>query len=234
MSHREVEPSLLTASPIGGLAEVDDLASGELAVFGDESLRLAADRDGVPAVPYESERVISRWVAESSSSALFEILGTWFVGGHLQQGTLATGASDNYLLLTDAYVRGAVPPGGAVQTNTGVTAVSAGHVYLFAMRLVEIKLIDGNKRDIAFGGDVEAVRAQWIRSCDASWAKIRYGNPWHRDNAPFAQAVLTATIAAKLGHSDERVRASATQAQTADMSKAFATGRRTTFEFAVP
>jgi hypothetical protein len=236
MKYRQVDPNAITTTPIGGLLQIGDLASDEIAFFGDEDIRLAADKTGYPVVPDESERVLSRWVAEHSSPGMFEVVGTWIAGGDLKQGTLATGAADNYLLLTDSYIRGAVPPGGAsrVETNAGAYKVTTGHVYLFAIPLVDIEIIDGNKRDIAIADNVEGLMAKWIRSCDADWTKISAGGPWHKDNAPFAQAVLEATIAAKLKHSDEKVRTSAAQARGADRSRAYTTGRRTTFEFATP
>jgi hypothetical protein len=233
---RQVEPTAITMTPIGGLIHVGDLAGDEIAVFGDDDIRLAADNQGYPVVPDENERALSRWVAEHSNPGMFEVVGTWISGNELNQGTMATGALDNYLLLTDTYIRGAVPPRGSarVQTNVGAHNVATGQVYLFAIPLVDIEIIDGNKRDIAIADSMEGLMAKWIRSCDANWTKISAGGPWHKDNAPFAQAVLEATIAAKLKHSDEKVRTSAARARGADRSKAYATGRRTTFEFATP
>jgi hypothetical protein len=72
---------------------------------------------------------------------------------------------------------------------------------------------------------------KWARTCDANWNKVKRGGPWHKDNDVFARAVLEATIAAKLQHSNEKVRASAVARQKVDHSRAYSTGSRTTFEF---
>ena len=236
MSERDVQPTATTMSPIGGLIEVGGLAIDEIAVFGDDSLRLAANKNGYPAVPATSEVIKSRWVAEATSAGMFEVFGTWFEGDALAQGAVAAGASANYLMLTDNYIRGAVPPLGAasVQTNSGKSGVSAGYVYLSAIPLVEVARIDGNKGGVAVDAGTEGIGARWMRSCDASWTKSGSLNPWHRENIPFAQAVLAAVIDAKLTHPDEKVRESAVQAQNVDRSRAFASRGHTTFQFAAP
>ncbi len=236
MGFKEVEPKATTLSPAGGLIRVGDLAADEMAIFGDEEIKFAASREYRPLVPEESERVLGRWVAEHTSNGMFEILGTWFANGDLQQGTLATGASVNYLLLTDSYIRGAMPPLGTAQvrTNVGATKVTAGCVYIFAIALADIAIIDGNKRDLAIGGKTEGLMVKWARTCDADWNKVKQGGPWHKDNDTFARAVLEATIAAKLQHSSEKVRASAVAVQKADRSRAYSTGSRTTFNFETP
>jgi len=215
---------------------VDVLAEGEVAVFGDEDINLGVSKNYSPQVPNDDERVLGRWVAEHSSDGMFEVIGTWLGDNELHQGTLATGASENYLLVTDTYIRGVVPPRGAakVRTNIGTVNVSAGWVFVFAIPLVDIELIDGNKRDIAIAGSVEGLMVKWARACDANWKKVSSGGPWHKDNDSFAQTVLEATIAAKLQHPDERVQASAAKARMVDRSRAYSTGRRTTFEFDTP
>jgi hypothetical protein len=236
MVFKEVEPKSTTLSPVGGVIQVGKLADGEIAIFGDEDIKLAATKEYWPIAPDERERVVGRWVAEHTSQGMFEILGTWIADGNLQQGTLATGATQNYLLVTDSYIRGAVPPLGSAQvrTNAGVAKVTAGWVYVFAIALADIAIIDGNKRDLAIGGKIEGLMVKWARTCDATWNKVKQGGPWHKDNDSFAQAVLEATIAAKLQHSDEKVRASAIAGQRADRSRAYATSSRTTFNFDTP
>ena len=236
MGFEEVEPKATTLSPAGGLIQVGNLGDGEIATFGDEDIKFAATKDYRPLVPDESERVLGRWVAEHTSEGMFEILGTWFVNSDLQQGTLATGASANYLLVTDRYIRGVVPPLGAAQvrTNAGVTKVTAGWVYAFVIALADIAIIDGNKRDLAIGCETEGLMVKWARTCDANWNRVKQGGPWHKDNDVFAQAVLEATIAAKLQHSNEKVRASAVAGQNVDRSRAYSTSSRTTFKFETP
>jgi hypothetical protein len=236
MGFKEVEPKATTLLPVGGLIRVGDLVDGESAIFGDEDVRLGATKDYRPLVPDESERVHGRWVAEHTSNGMFEILGSWLSNSDLQQGTLATGASANYLLVTDSHIRGAVPPLGTAQvrTNAGVTKVTAGWVYIFAIALVDIAIIDGNKRDLAIGCKTEGLMVKWARTCDANWNKVRRGGPWHKDNDAFARAVLEATIAAKMKHSSEKVRASAVVVQKADRTRAYSSGSRTTFNFETP
>jgi hypothetical protein len=144
MGLKEVEPKATTVSSVGGLIRVGNLGDGEIAIFGDENIKFAATRDYHPLVPDGSEHVLGRWAAEHTNSGMFEVLGTWFANSELQQGTLATGASENYLMVTDSFIRGAVPPMGAVQvrTDAGAVRVTSGWVYVFAIALADIAIIE--------------------------------------------------------------------------------------------
>jgi hypothetical protein len=229
-----VAPSIQTATPVGGLVAIGDLASGDVATFGEESVEICIDHLGRPTATDATETARSRWIAESTSPGMFDVIGTWFEDDGIAQGTLASGASENYLLLTSSHLRGSVQVGGHLRAHSGMQKIGPAEVYTFAIPLIEIELVDGNKRDIAVAGATEGLLLKWVRASDPHWNKVKGGGLWHKDNASFAQALVEETIAAKLQHPQDVVRASAEAAARTDKSRAFTKGQRTTFEFAVP